>query len=141
MKTWLKRLGLLLVLVLIVIQFVPVSRTNPPERGKAPAPPEVQSILQRACYDCHSNETTWPWYSHVAPISFLISHDVNEGRREVNFSLWDQYNAQRQARKRKEIVEQVQSGEMPQWYYVLLHPPAKLSDADKEAIIKWSRGS
>ena|ERR1051325_3771470 len=139
MKMWLKRLGLGLAIVLIAIQFIPIARTNPPERGKPPAPAEVQAVLQRSCNDCHSNETRWPWYSYVAPISFLISNDVREGRREVNFSLWGQYNAQRQARKRKEIVEQVQSGKMPQWYYVLLHPEAKLSDADRQTIVNWAQ--
>jgi cytochrome c551/c552 len=139
-KIWLKRVGFLLVVVLIAIQFVPLARTNPPERAKAPAPEDVQVLLQRACFDCHSNETRWPWYAYVAPVSFLIARDVSEGRREVNFSLWNQYNAQREARKRKEIVEQVQSGKMPQWYYLLLHPDAKLSDADRQTIIKWAQG-
>ena len=141
MKKWLKWLGVMLIFALVIIQFVPIERSNPAEQGKAPAPAEVQVLLQRACYDCHSNETRWPWYSHVAPISFLLSHDVKEGRHEVNFSVWDQYNEQRKTRKRKEIVEQVQSGEMPQWYYILLHPAAKLSEAERQAIIGWAKGS
>ena len=139
MKKWLKRTGLALVVLLAGIQFVPITRTNPPERGKAPAPLEVQALLQRACYDCHSNETRWPWYSHIAPVSFLIARDVREGRREVNFSLWDGYNAQRKTRKLKEIGDQVEKGAMPQWYYVLMHEEAKLSAAERETIIKWVR--
>jgi len=138
-RKWLKRLGVVLIIVLIGIQFVPIARTNPSERGEVPAPPEVQSLLRRACYDCHSNETRWPWYAYVAPISFLLSRDVKEGRREVNFSIWGQYNDRRKSRKFKEIVEQVETGKMPQWYYVLLHPEAKLAQTERESIIKWAK--
>ena len=139
MKQWLKRAGLAVVILLVGIQFVPITRTNPSERGKAPEPREVQALLQRACYDCHSNETRWPWYSYIAPVSFLIARDVREGRRELNFSVWSQYTASRKARKLKEIVEQVEKRTMPQWYYVLIHAEAKLSDGEREAIIKWAK--
>lgn len=128
-----------LIAVFIVVQFVPVARVNPTERGQPAAPSEVQALLQRACYDCHSNETQWPWYSRVAPVSFLIAHDVTDGRRELNFSIWTQYNERRKARKMKEIAEQVEKDKMPQWYYVSLHPDAKLSVADRELIIKWAK--
>jgi cytochrome c551/c552 len=141
MARWLKRLGLGLIAVLIVAQFVPVARINPNEGGQPAAPSGVQALLQRACYDCHSNETRWPWYSHVAPMSFLIARDVTEGRRELNFSLWNYYNERRKSRKLKEIAEQVEQGKMPQWYYVSLHPDAKLSPADRELIIRWARQS
>ncbi|HTN69548.1 MAG TPA: heme-binding domain-containing protein [Methylomirabilota bacterium] len=141
MKRWLKRSGLALVVLLAGIQFVPITRTNPPERGTALEPREVRALLQRSCYDCHSNETRWPWYSQIAPVSFLIAGDVKEGRREVNFSLWDGYNVQIKARKLGEIAKQVERGAMPQWYYVLMHPEAKLSQGEKEAIVKWARQS
>jgi len=141
MARWLKRLGLGLIAVFIVAQFVPVARVNPTERSQPAAPSEVQALLQRACYDCHSNETRWPWYSYVAPMSFLIARDVREGRRELNFSLWTQFNERRRTRKLKEIIEQVEHGKMPQWYYVALHPDAKLSPADRDLIIKWARQS
>jgi len=68
MKKFLKRAGLALIVVLIAIQFIPVNMTNPPERGDPPGPPEVQALLRRACFDCHSNETVWPWYSQIAPV-------------------------------------------------------------------------
>ena len=139
MTKWMKKLGFGLIAVFMVAQFVPVARVNPTERGQPAAPTEVQAVLQRACYDCHSNETQWPWYSQVAPMSFLIARDVTDGRRELNFSLWNQYNERRKARKLKEIAEQVEKGKMPQWYYVSLHPDAKLSVADRELIIKWAR--
>jgi hypothetical protein len=141
MKKWLQQIGAGAVIVLVLIQFVPVAHTNPPETGDVPAPPEVQTIFKRACYDCHSNETKWPWYSRVAPLSFFVAHDVNEGRKEVNFSIWDQYEPRRKSRKRREIAEQVEKGEMPPWYYLPAHPEAKLSAAEKESIIKWAKQS
>ena len=141
MTKWLKPLGMGCIAVVIVLQFVPVARVNPPERGQPPAPSEVQAIFQRACYDCHSNETRWPWYSSVAPVSFLIARDVDEGRRQLNLSLWTQFNERRKSRKLKEIVEQLEKGKMPQWYYVALHPDAKLSPADRELIIEWAKQS
>jgi hypothetical protein len=139
MKRWLFRLGRILVVALVAIQFVPTQRTNPPVESDVQTSGELKTILRRACYDCHSNETVWPWYSHIAPISFLIANDVKEGRRELNFSTWDQYDEQRKARKLKEIVEQIEENKMPQWYYILMHPEAKLSESDKEIILKWAK--
>jgi len=139
MKKLLTRIGMALIVALIAIQFVPVERANPPVESDVAAPAEVKAVLRRACYDCHSNETRWPWYARVAPVSWLIAQDVREGRRELNFSTWSQFTGSRRARKFKEIVEQVEAGTMPQWYYVLLHREAKLAPADKETILKWSR--
>ncbi|MCA9809938.1 MAG: heme-binding domain-containing protein, partial [Candidatus Dadabacteria bacterium] len=99
-----------------------------------------KEIFQRACYDCHSNETKWPFYSYVAPFSWLVVKDVNEGRDELNFSSWERMSMTRQSKKRKEIWEEVDEGEMPLWYYLPLHPGAKLSEHDKNIIRKWSRG-
>lgn len=139
MAKWIKRIGVVLIGALVLAQFVPVAQSNPPERGNPPAPAEVQAVLRRACYDCHSNETVWPWYAKVAPASLLIAHDVDEGRKELNFSLWDQYNDQRKTRKKKEIVKEVEKGDMPLWYYTPLHPDAKLSASDRELILNWAR--
>jgi hypothetical protein len=139
MKKWLVRIGIILTVVLIVIQFVPVERANPPVESDVPAPAELKAVLRRSCYGCHSNETRWPWYSRIAPISWLIANDVKEGRREVNFSVWNQFTGSKRARKFKEIVEQVEGNKMPQWYYVLVHPDAKLSAGDKEMIISWAK--
>jgi hypothetical protein len=139
MKRWLTRAGVILVLAPIGIQFVPIERTNPPVESDVAVPAELKTVLQRACYNCHSNETTWPWYSRVAPVSFLIASDVKEGRRQVNFSIWGQYTESRRARKLKEIREQVEGNKMPQWYYLLVHPDAKLSAGDKEMIVRWAK--
>jgi len=134
-----KKLGIGLLMIFVGLQFVPAARTDPPERDQPAAPAEVREILRRACYDCHSNETRWPWYARLAPASFLIGHDVKDGRKELNFSFWDHYETRRKTRKLKELAEQVEKNKMPQWYYVALHPEAKLSADDRELIIKWAR--
>jgi hypothetical protein len=122
----------------IAIQLVPVSRTNPPVQGDFRGSTEVVSVLRRACYDCHSNQTVWPWYSRVAPVSWVIAHDVNEGRAELNFSTWDQLSTEKQAKAMKESWKEVAEGEMPTWYYVVLHPEARLSANDQSVLQAWS---
>ena len=122
----------------IAIQFIPVSRTNPPMQSDFRASAEVVSVLRRACYDCHSNETTWPWYSHVAPLSWIIAHDVSEGRAALNFSAWNQLSPEKQAKGMKESWAEVAEGEMPTWYYVALHPEARLSANDKSVLRAWA---
>jgi len=122
----------------IAIQLVPVSRTNPPVEGDFRGSTEVVSVLRRACYDCHSNQTVWPWYSRVAPVSWVIAHDVTEGRAELNFSTWDQLSTEKQAKAMKESWKEVAEGEMPTWYYVVLHPEARLSANDQSVLQAWS---
>ncbi len=139
MGKWFKRIGWAILVVLAALQLVPVDQTNPPEKGRAMAPPEVEGILRRACYDCHSNETHWPWYSKVAPASLLIASDVKEGRREVNFSTWEKYDERRKKRKLVEIAKEVETGAMPPWYYAPLHPEAALSEQDRQIIIQWAK--
>ena len=141
MRNTVKRIGIALVAILVALQFVPVDKTNPPAHGQLDAPAEVQTLLHRACYDCHSNETVWPWYSHFAPASLLIANDVKKGRKEVNFSTWEQYDERRRARKLKEIATQVEKGDMPLFYYLPLHPDAKLTAAERELIVKWAKQS
>jgi hypothetical protein len=139
MKKWLMRAGVVCAAALAAIQFVPVERVNPAVESDLAAPDEVKKILRRSCYDCHSNETSWPWYARVAPVSWLIARDVDEGRRELNFSVWNKFTSARRARKFKEIVEQVEGNKMPQWYYVILHPDAKLEPSEKEIILNWAK--
>jgi hypothetical protein len=123
--------------VLAAIQMVPVARTNPPVEARVQAPPDVLPILRRACFDCHSNETVWPPLAHVAPFSWMIAHDVKEGREELNFSSWSQAEARRTA---KGLPEEVEKREMPPFLYVIAHPEAKLSDADRATLVAWARG-
>lgn len=128
----------LLVVVFVLIQFVPVDRSNPPVESDIPTPPEVKAILKRACYDCHSNETMWPWYSRIAPFSWILARDVHEGRAELNFSTWDRYSTKEQVKKMKKSWEEVQEGEMPPWYYLPVHRDASLSEADRQVLRTWA---
>lgn len=122
----------------VVIQLVPVTRDNPPVTGELRAAPEVADHLRRSCYDCHSHETKWPWYSYVAPVSWLVASDVHEGRRHLNFSQWTAYTPQERAKKRAGISDLVQKRDMPLWYYLPMHGDAKLSDEDVQAIAAWA---
>jgi hypothetical protein len=122
----------------IVIQFVPVNRTNPPAEANLRAPAEVLSVLRRACYDCHSNETVWPWYSRIAPMSWVIASDVHKGRVALNFSTWNRLNTKEQAKAMHESWEEVAEGKMPTWVYLALHPEARLSTTDQSVLRTWS---
>ncbi len=134
------KIALGLLAVLLVAQFVPVSRENPPVEEAVSAPPAVREVLERACYDCHSHETKWPWYAYVAPVSWLIADDVEHAREHVNFSTWNRYDPEERAEKLEELSEEVEEGEMPLWYYLPLHPKARLSDGDKEILLAWAHG-
>ena len=131
MKRFLRIAGIVIIVLLVLIQFIPVNRTNPAVTQEVKwDSPETRALAQRACFDCHSNETVWPWYSYVAPISLRVAEHVDDGRRHLNFSTWDQANEESE-----KIIEVIQNGEMPLWDYLLMHPDAKLSDAEKEALI------
>jgi hypothetical protein len=103
-----------------------------------PAPQEVQAILDRSCMDCHSHATRWPWYAHVAPVSWLVAYDVRHARGHMNLSKWNGYPPKRQIKKVQAIWDEVEDGEMPLAQYLLMHPEAKLSDADKATLKAWS---
>lgn len=128
----------IIITLLFAIQFMPVKTNNPPALSDFSGPENIKAILQRSCYDCHSNLTHWPWYSQIAPISWLISHDVQEGREHLNFSTWDSYSIKKQTHKIEEIWEHVEKAEMPPKTYLYLHSKAKLSAADKEAMKNWA---
>jgi hypothetical protein len=129
---------LALVIALVAIQLVPIDRTNPPVETEVPASAEVRSVLRRACYDCHSNETKWPWYTRIAPASWLIAKDTSEGREELNFSTWDRLSAGDQAEAIRKSWETVDEGEMPPWFYLPLHPEARLSADDRVLLRDWA---
>lgn len=133
-----KRILSILVGVLLVLQFFPIDRSNPPVKAEIQTSAETKEILKRSCYDCHSNETVWPTYSYIFPASLLISHHVEEGREELNFSEFGLLTDKKQNKKIYEIWEQVEEGEMPPKDYLLLHPSARLSDKDKEILKQWS---
>ncbi len=117
-----------------IIQLIPYGRahSNPPVRMEPQwDSSRTRELAKRACYDCHSNETAWPWYSNIAPMSWLVQSDVHEARGMMNFSEWD-----RPQKEADEAAEQVQKGEMPLWFYVPLHPQARLSAEEKQALIR-----
>ncbi len=138
-KSIVKLLALSVGLVLagfLLLQVVPYGRNhaNPPVLSEPQWPDaETRSLARRACFDCHSNETTWPWYSNVAPFSWLVQHNVSEGRSKLNFSAWEQNG---RGEGKDEIVEILQKGEMPPFDYLLLHPAARLSDAERQKLIR-----
>jgi len=126
--------GILAVVTLVVIQVIPYGRPlpNPPVRVEPRwDSPRTRELAVRACYDCHSNEVVYPWYSHVAPVSWLVQRDVDEGRSKLNFSEWDL--PQREAH---EAAEEVQEGKMPMPIYLPLHPEARLTAAEQQALVR-----
>ncbi len=123
----------------LLIQFIPYGHdhTNPPVLAEPQwDSPETRALAQRACFDCHSNETVWPWYSNVAPVSWLITRDVEEGRFHFNLSEWNTNEEHHHQHSVDFIVEVLQEGEMPPPQYVLMHPEARLSDAERQALIE-----
>ena len=141
MKKMLLSIGVLAIVAFGIIQLIPVDRSNPPVGADIPTSPAVKAILKRACYDCHSNETVWPWYSRVAPISWVVAWDVRKGREELNFSTWNRSGLEDRAKKVQESWEEVEEGEMPPWFYVLLHPEAQLAAEDRGVLRAWAAGS
>jgi len=135
----LRWIGIGVVTLLLLAQLVPIDRTNPRVEGDVKAPPDIGRSLRAACYDCHSNETVWPWYSHVAPISWLVSRDVQQARRHLNLSHWEDYSAEERVRLLSEIGSAVRNGEMPVPRYLWLHPEARLTDAERQQIYRWTR--
>jgi hypothetical protein len=122
----------------VLIQLVPVARDNPPVEEEVPASAEVRAVLRRACYDCHSNETRWPWYARIAPASWLLAHDVAEARDHMNFSTWNVYDDDERRDHLDETWEEVEAGEMPLWFYLPMHPDARLSEADLTLLREWT---
>ncbi|MDG2332679.1 MAG: heme-binding domain-containing protein [Myxococcota bacterium] len=124
--------------IVLAIQLVPVDRENPPVEAEITAPEDVRAVLQRACYDCHSNESVWPWYGYIAPVSWLVEYDIEEAREHMNFSTWNRYDAEDQIDMVEEIWEEVEEGEMPPFFYTPLHPEARLTPREHALIQVWA---
>jgi heme-binding protein len=138
MRTWMMRAVVGVIVLLVAVQFMPIGATNPPVEQDIPTSAEVKAVLQRACYDCHSHETVWPWYSHVAPFSWLIARDVREGREKLNFSTWNHYSTQEQVKKLEKTWQEIDEGKMPLWFYLPVHREARLADADRATLRQWA---
>ncbi len=140
MRTLLRAATIIFAIVLGV-QLVPVSRQNPSVTAPLAAPAPIEATLRRACFDCHSNETVWPWYSRVAPASWLVAHDVNEGREHLNFSTWATLAPDEQKKRFLEIADEVGKGAMPPGIYTPLHPEARMGLQDINAVVEWARAA
>lgn len=134
-----RRILLGLLLLFLAIQVVPVERSNPPAGQWIQAPRAVEEIISRSCFDCHSNQTHWPWYAYVAPPSWLVSRDVEDAREHLNFSTWEIYDEDEKNDFFDGIAEVVEDGEMPLWFYLLLHRDAELSPGDSATLIRWAK--
>ena len=131
MRRFAKRAGIAIAIILVALQFVPLNRTNPSVTREVKwNAPETRALAQRACFDCHSNQTVWPWYAYVAPVSMRVVNHVEDGRRRLNFSQWDQPNADF-----TEVNRIVTEGQMPLSDYLLLHGNAKLNAAETTALL------
>lgn len=123
------------IIILAAIQFVPYGQkqSNPPIiREPAWSSPSTRALAKRACFDCHSNETAWPWYSRVAPVSWLIHRDVNGGRRVLNFSEWA--DGKREGENPKKIREELVEGDMPPIQYTLVHADSRLTREERQQL-------
>lgn len=140
---WKRALGGVLV-VGALLQLTNPARNNPPvlpgrDLSASNAPPaEIATTLRNACYDCHSHEVRWPWYSRVAPMSWLVVSDVNEARRKLNFSDWPHEDPRRAARKLRNIADEVSSSEMPLRSYTWMHADARLTAEQRDRLAKWA---
>jgi hypothetical protein len=147
MKKWIKIIFVILIIGFIGIQFVRPDKKNPvTEKARditsfVHVPAEVMQVIEHSCYDCHSNFTHWPWYSNIAPVSWLVANDVSEGRDHMNFSEWDKNNITDHISFLDDICKEVKKGDMPLGKYTILHPDAKLSDADKQLLCKWANAA
>ena len=133
------QVGLLysVIALLVAIQFVPTNVMNPPSKGEVPAPPEIQATLRRSCYDCHSNQTRWRWYGHVAPFSWAVARDIELGRRQLNFSEWGAYYPVTRKRKLQWMGRALEREDMPPLSYRLIHPSSRLSPQDRAQLERW----
>ena len=135
-----KKTLLFLISALVIIQFFRIDKTNPPIDKKTDflvtksTPENVATLIKNACYDCHSNETTYPWYTNVQPFAWFVKSHIDEGREELNFSTFGTYDVVKQARKLKKAAREVQEGEMPLSSYTIIHQNAKLTKEQVQTL-------
>jgi hypothetical protein len=139
-----KKVALALLVIFVALQFYRpeknqaqgnhtalfITQTNPS--------PEVKLILQESCYDCHSNNTEYPWYNNVAPFSYWLSNHIKDGKKHLNFSNWGNYDDKKKDHKLEEVVEMIEAGEMPLNEYTWTHETAKLTEEQQNAVIAWA---
>lgn len=139
-----KKIGLAVLVVITGIQFIQPARNEngqvlPTDISKTfSIPGNVQSLLQTACYDCHSNNTNYPWYANIQPMGWLLANHIKDGKAELNFNEFGSYSQRRQQSKLKSIASQIKDDEMPLASYTMLHKNAKLTKEEKALIIDWA---
>ena len=140
-----KKILLLLLIVLLGLQFYRPERNLAEIRevaafeSQTQPPAEVKTVLDNKCYDCHSNQTSYPWYAELAPVSLWIDHHVEEGKEHFDVSAWASYNDKKKDHKLEELIEEVEEGEMPLASYNLLH--GDITEAERSAIIAWAKAA
>lgn len=138
-----KKILIIIIVGFVLIQFFPIDKNNPAATPKMDflqikaTPEKTATLIRNACYDCHSNESKYPWYSNVQPFGWFLADHIKEGRKELNFSTFATYEKKRQVKKLKEAAEMIEKGEMPLDSYVIMHSEAKLSAADKKVMIEY----
>jgi hypothetical protein len=141
-----RRILLIIIIILIAIQFIRPAKNQsidvlPSDISHVyTVPQNVSVILKKACNDCHTNNTVYPWYAQIQPVGWWLNHHIEEGKDELNFNEFGAYAVPRQYHKLEEVVEQVKEGEMPIWSYTLIHTNAKLTDEEKQTLINWAQG-
>lgn len=141
------RILILLLLVFLLAQALRPAKNNGAAAGPndirtvVPVPDSTMAILQKSCYDCHSNHSDYPWYDQITPVNWWVTHHINEGKRELNFTEFAGYTAKRKAHKLEEIVKSIKQGWMPLDSYLWMHGDAELSEAQKQALIAWATAS
>lgn len=140
----LKRILIILAVLIVVAQFIrplPGSLPIDPQKtlsSTGDLPANVADVFNRGCRDCHSNNTSWPWYSQIAPVSWMLASHVKDGRRELNIDQWRDYPLKKKQRKLDAVCKQVKEGDMPLPSYLWIHHNARLSDADKQVLCSWA---
>ncbi len=141
-KKTIKYIGIFLLIALVIMQFIRPDKNNGAyeeiaafKKDTRPSE-EVLSILEKNCFDCHTNQTTYPWYSEIAPISFWLDDHVVQGKKHFNMSSWDKYSVKKKDHKLEELIEEVEEGEMPLDSYTWIH--GNLSSNDKELLLQWA---
>ncbi|WP_142785844.1 heme-binding domain-containing protein [Changchengzhania lutea] len=138
-----KIIAAVLLVAFVGIQFIPTKRNQSdivPETDFMlvnKVPETIQKKLQVSCYDCHSNNTQYPWYNKIQPAAWFLEDHIKEGKAELNFNAWDSLSNRRKASKLRSIVKQIEGGEMPPDSYILIHKDAKFSEAEAEGMINW----
>ncbi len=139
-----KKVAIVLLLVFIALQFYRPKKNQSNGNHSAQfltetnPPPDIKVLLQQTCYDCHSNNTEYPWYNNIAPVSYWLANHIKDGKKHLNFSDWERYSLKKKDHKLEEIVEMVEAGEMPLNEYTWTHEEAKLSDEQRKAVVMWA---